>query len=383
MKSLNLLTTLVFVFSVAACNTINSQSPAVQTSPHSWIDAPLDGTTYLLNPSIQVTSHSSDPQHIVQVELSLNGQVVQTTPSTDTLQTLVLTKQMWAPPGPGNYTLMVRAQNSGGIWGDYAVAVITIQGAGSQPPPVAPPPIVVPSATPVTKAGAPTPSPLPAASITFYADATTLSPGQCTAIHWQATHVSHVALDGATVNLSGSMQDCPNQTTTHVLRVATLDGQNVVRTITLNVTPLNRTATPKPPTAPTATRTLPSPPTAPSATNTLPPPPPPLGCSGTPVISSFSASPRSISPGGSSTLSWGSVSNADSVEIDNGIGGVATPGSMNVSPRVTTIYVLTARCKGATAIARTIVTVVQPPTPTLALRRLPSPTPTRTPIVVR
>ncbi len=367
-RSIVFLTLLLALVGIGCLPTRTQQAPG-QTVPHSWIDAPLDGTALPPNPCaakggscIDVVSHSSDPLHIVQVELSVNGQVVQTSPNVETAQTLALTKQQWAPPGAGNYTLMVRAQNSAGVWGEYAQAIVTVQGTEPQPPPVAPPPLVLPSATPVSKPSAATPSPLPAATITFYADATTLTQGQCTTIHWQATNVSQVALDNTTVNPSGSKQDCPNQVVTHTLRVLTLDGQNIQRTLTINVAAPSRTAAPTP-------------------TRTLPPPPPPIGCNGTPAISSFSASPSSIPLGGSSTLSWGAVTNADSVEIDNGIGGVAAPGARSVSPNITTVYVLTARCKGATAIARAVVTVVQPPTPTLILRQLPTPTRTRTPII--
>ena len=355
---------------IVACNPELPPNTTLMFGPSSWIDAPLDGTTLPPNPAVEVTSHSADPLRIVQVELSVNGQVVQTSPNADTAQTLVLTKHPWSPPGPGNYTLRGRPQNAAGVGGEYPQAIATIGGAKT-PPPVAPPlPFVVPSATAVIKPGVATPSPLPAASITFYADATTISQGQCTTLHWQVTNVSQVALDNANVNPTGSKQDCPNQTTTHTLRAVTLDGQSVQRALTINVTVPSRTFTRVPPSVPTATRTL-------------PPPPLPVGCSGTPVIASFTASPSSIPLGSSSTLSWGVVTNADSVEIDNGIGGIATPGSKVVSPSVTTVYVLTARCKGTTAMARAIVTVAQPPTATPILRQFPTPTPTRTPIIIR
>ena len=66
--------------------------------------------------------------------------------------------------------------------------------------------------------------------------------------------------------------------------------------------------------------------------------PPPAGL---PVISSFTASPGSITVGDSSTLSW-NVSNATSVTIDQGVGAVAAVGSTPVSPATTTTYALTA-----------------------------------------
>jgi hypothetical protein len=164
--------TIIWIALGTACNAINSQLPAVQTVPYSWIDTPLDGTAYPPNPcaaqtGCEVISHSSDPLHIVQVELSVNGQIVQNTPNADTSQTLVLTKQQWSPPGPGNYTLMVRAQNSAGVWGEYAQAIVTIGSTGTQPTPVAPPPFVVPSATPVTQPGVIPATPLRVATTTI------------------------------------------------------------------------------------------------------------------------------------------------------------------------------------------------------------------------
>jgi len=59
-----------------------------------------------------------------------------------------------------------------------------------------------------------------------------------------------------------------------------------------------------------------------------------------PLISSFSASPTSITSGNSTTLSW-SVSGATSVSINQGVGTV-TGTSKSVSPATNTIYTLTA-----------------------------------------
>lgn len=59
-----------------------------------------------------------------------------------------------------------------------------------------------------------------------------------------------------------------------------------------------------------------------------------------PTIASFTASPSSIPPGGSATLSW-TVSGADSISISPGIGAV-TGSSITVTPGATTTYTLTA-----------------------------------------
>jgi PKD repeat protein len=79
-----------------------------------------------------------------------------------------------------------------------------------------------------------------------------------------------------------------------------------------------------------------------------------------PVISSFSASPASITAGESTTLSW-SVAGATSLSINNGVGTV-TGSSVTVSPTQTTTYTLTARNAGGTVTSSTRVTVaVAPP----------------------
>lgn len=335
------LTLILFAMLGVACDRTTSMIAFVPTGPRSWIDAPLNGSTISLAP-IDVVSHSTDPMKIVAVELNVNGAVIRTDPNMDTAATLATTRQQWVPPAPGDYTLQVRAQNSASVWGDYASKVVTVVAAPVKPPvPPVLPPVVVPPVAATAAASAVAPSPLPAVTIAFTVDKPSLVQGQCATIHWQVTNASQVFLDNATVNMSGSKQDCPTQNTTHTLRVVTLDKQTVQRTLTISVV--------------VPTRTVP------------PPPPPPLqtGCSGTPNIASFSASPSSISAGGSSTLSWGAVTNANAVEIDQGIGGVAAPGSTSVSPGGTTTYTLTAHCGNNAASKHVTVTVsgASPPPP--------------------
>lgn len=73
------------------------------------------------------------------------------------------------------------------------------------------------------------------------------------------------------------------------------------------------------------------------------------------IIVKFTAVPRVILEGRSSTLSWESM--LPNCSIDQGIGSVSQTGSMEVSPRVTTIYTLTCdRSK-----AKTVVFVIPKP----------------------
>jgi len=98
-----------------------------------------------------------------------------------------------------------------------------------------------------------------------------------------------------------------------------------------------------------------------------------VGCTGSgitiggqqPVITSFNASPASVSAGESSTLSW-TVSGATSVNIDQGIGNVALSGSRQVNPAATTVYTLTASSASGSITATTQVVVsgyTPPPSP--------------------
>jgi len=88
-----------------------------------------------------------------------------------------------------------------------------------------------------------------------------------------------------------------------------------------------------------------------------------------PKILQFEAEPSVINQGEVSYLRW-SISSADSVSIDNGIGSVASTGQIPVSPSGTTFYTLTARNLVGETKARTQIVVkggstTQPVTPTV------------------
>jgi peptidoglycan-associated lipoprotein len=101
----------------------------------------------------------------------------------------------------------------------------------------------------------------------------------------------------------------------------------------------------------------PPPPPAPVPTPAPAPPPP-----AAPSVSSFAAEPSSIERGQSSTLSW-SVSDANSISIDNGIGTVQASASRRVFPGASTTYTLTATGPGGSKTATATVNVTEPPPP--------------------
>jgi hypothetical protein len=79
-----------------------------------------------------------------------------------------------------------------------------------------------------------------------------------------------------------------------------------------------------------------------------------------PQIITFTATPSTISPGGSATIEW-SVDGVDFVTIDP-IGDEFAEGSLDVSPKKTTVYRLTATNAAGTASATVTVTVLVPAT---------------------
>jgi hypothetical protein len=84
-------------------------------------------------------------------------------------------------------------------------------------------------------------------------------------------------------------------------------------------------------------------------------PPPVLQVCNPPTVAAFAANPSTITAGQATTLSWGAVTDADTLTIDQGIGQVSGP--VLVSPLVDTTYTLTATGCGGTATYQTTVTV--------------------------
>lgn len=95
-----------------------------------------------------------------------------------------------------------------------------------------------------------------------------------------------------------------------------------------------------------------------------------------PTIVAFSAAATEITEGSSTTLIW-NVTNATSVQIDQGVGsGLATAGTISVSPSSNTTYTLTASNSAGSATQSVTVTVTSstsapPTTPTTPPSGLP------------
>ena len=253
----------------------------------------------------------------------------------------------------------------------------TVAAPTTEPTLPPPPPTATPAATP-------TPAPAPVIGH-FRAEMDTVEPGQCTRLAWGGVQEAHsLTLSGVgRVNLEGKLDVCPNATKTYTLEAAGPGGtaQKQV-TITVQESPLPTieffrvvpaviapgecaqlewgkvdradSATIEPGiggvgTPGTAT-------VCPQGTTTYV-----LkaanaegvrtaetvlavsdGTDQPPVIAFFTANPAHIRAGECTELSWGKVDYAAFVSIDQGIGGVGTPGSQEVCPAQTTTFILTA-----------------------------------------
>jgi len=148
----------------------------------------------------------------------------------------------------------------------------------------------------------------------FSASPETITSGKSSTLSWNVKNATSIMIapDIGTVSATGSKEVKPSALITYVLTATNADGTSYGQA-TIQVSPSRiTTVSPKPELVA------------------------PL-----PIIESFSASPETITPGGSSTLNW-NVKNATSIMIVPEIGSVSATGSKAVKPSTATMYTLIA-----------------------------------------
>ncbi len=103
-----------------------SQAQTGGSSLQAWIDAPLTESVLPLEP-YEIVAHASDPQEITQLEIQINGTELASLSNPDPGELLALFKQLWVPPGPGEYRIDVKAQNGAGEWSETASVVVRVE----------------------------------------------------------------------------------------------------------------------------------------------------------------------------------------------------------------------------------------------------------------
>ena len=138
-----------------------------------WFDAPMNDSVHPVAP-MEIVLHAADPGGVAMVELSVNDDVLTRRPPDSTTDPLVTFRADWDPQTPGEYVLVVRAQNHAGVWSAQSSSRVTLTGPVAR---VEQPGLVTPrpSRTP-RPATDPTWTPMPAVACTdkakFIADVT-------------------------------------------------------------------------------------------------------------------------------------------------------------------------------------------------------------------
>jgi FHA domain/CARDB len=181
-------------------------------------------------------------------------------------------------------------------------------------PPTSPPTVLLPTVSPPAESDTPVPEPVIG---TFAAEPVAIVHGQCTRLAWSGVeNANRITLtDVGMVGPSGKVDVCPDASKAYVLKAT---GAGGIATQSLDIT---------------------------------------VQAPAGPIIEYIRVVPSIIRPGDCSQLEWGKVDNATSATIEPGIGGVGTPGTVQVCPTTTTTYILTAKNPKGDSTARALLLV--------------------------
>ena len=137
---------LLAVLLLSACAPAAGGPAAGIGGVRAWFDAPLPGTVFWPPNPCQIVAHGSSPGGIARFELTINGGAASMITSPDTKSSLATLTHDCALSQPGEYNLMLRAQDNAGSWSGYAETSLIIEGS-TTPSPQAPAPQVIASPT--------------------------------------------------------------------------------------------------------------------------------------------------------------------------------------------------------------------------------------------
>lgn len=360
-NQIRLIGAMLCLIALTGCGLFQADKPIV------IIESPPSGSQFHEGEEISVQSASTDKKAVVRVELVVDGNVVDVDPSpTAQGQPHFTLVQQWKAATQGQHTLLVRAYNAAGQMSDPAgvnvnVLQATAQSSAPQPQPQQQPTAtstpVPPTATPTTAPGQP-PAPPPPPACTnnsaFVADVTipdgtSIPPGGAFTKTWRFSNNGTCTWGAGYQFVFVAGEAMTANTVVQVPQTAPGGTADFSIAMTASTTPGTHVGKWQLRTASALFGQIGN------VTISVPAPPPPSssGCSGSPNIASFTADKTSSALATNVTLSWGAVTNAESVEIDNGIGGVAAPGSTSVYVTSTKTWTMTAKC-GANNVSKQV-----------------------------
>ena len=116
----------ILAVGLAGCGPAGAaEFPPSPIGPQAWFDAPLPGSVFRPPNPCQIVAHGGSPSGIAVFELSINGEAA-SIPSPDKSNSLVTLTQDCNLSQPGDYQLLLRAQDNDGNWSGYAETNLTI-----------------------------------------------------------------------------------------------------------------------------------------------------------------------------------------------------------------------------------------------------------------
>lgn len=242
----SLLTAIMFLFAIlfVSCGGATLQA---------FITSPLSDSRFAEGDEVLVAAAATGPD-IERIQLLVDGEIVDEALS-PAPQDAFSGQLQWKAEGVGSHTLQAIAINSAGVNSQpAAITVEVVVGVAEGTPAPTPTGLTLQTPTPTTTSAptftpsptatpTSTPTPLPQAEITFTADDTDITLGECTDLHWDVHYIKEVHLitnGGAPEGVAGEAQTrhvCPADDTTYTLRVKKLDDSIVELPITITVTP--------------------------------------------------------------------------------------------------------------------------------------------------
>lgn len=127
---------IVIVLLAGILTACGPQILSASSSPQTWIDAPIHGSTIPLA-AYEIIAHAAFPAGISQFELTITGQsaVMLPVPADQAGQSLVYIQHSWTPPAPGTYLIQARAAGPDGAYGQMIEAQVHVGGGEETPEP--------------------------------------------------------------------------------------------------------------------------------------------------------------------------------------------------------------------------------------------------------
>jgi hypothetical protein len=126
---------LISSFCLIAISILNGACGFSGHGPDTWLDRPLDGMSFDLEPII-LQAHASDVEGVSAIQFFINGELETESPAGG--RNLEEAIYQWQPPSPGIYAVSAVGIDSRGSSGSTATAIISVGVAGAAPAVVEP-----------------------------------------------------------------------------------------------------------------------------------------------------------------------------------------------------------------------------------------------------